>query len=221
MKLHKASGSHDDRVYVPEPLDALLRLDQGSSPQRQPSGRFLLTRIWNRWLLPSRPAKTEILIYNIYIPPTTSCDPGYAQSIKHLLTKEDALVLGDFNAHHEAWHSNLANDQRGTSIAQQIDDSFFTILNGQSQTRVTGNSTSSPDVSLASPLLLTSTDWSTALTLGSYHLPIHIAIERAAQFISSERRTFINFNKADWPAFIDRNRNRIRQNTTTHQCGRR
>ena len=38
-------------------------------------------------------------IYNIYIPPTSSCTAGFKPNIPALLSADDSLVLGDFNAH--------------------------------------------------------------------------------------------------------------------------
>ena len=49
---------------------------------------------------------SPIDIYNIYLPPPSSCDPDYALSesvMEALLGHSDAdmLVMGDFNAHHD------------------------------------------------------------------------------------------------------------------------
>ena len=43
---------------------------------------------------------TKLIISNIYIPPASSCSNGYQSSMEHLLTTQDSLILGDFNAHH-------------------------------------------------------------------------------------------------------------------------
>ena len=43
---------------------------------------------------------TKLIISNICIPPASSCSNGYRSLIKHLLTTQDSLILGDFNAHH-------------------------------------------------------------------------------------------------------------------------
>ena len=44
-------------------------------------------------------ADTELIIANIYIPPTSSCTGGYLPSLDHLMMTTAALILGDFNAH--------------------------------------------------------------------------------------------------------------------------
>jgi hypothetical protein len=40
----------------------------------------------------------------------------------------DSFILGDPNAHHTSWFSNVS-DGRGDILAQQIEDSNFFILN--------------------------------------------------------------------------------------------
>ena len=38
----------------------------------------------------------KLIIFNIYIPPTSSSSNGYHSSIYHLLTAQDTLILGNF-----------------------------------------------------------------------------------------------------------------------------
>jgi len=141
---------------------------------------------------------TELLISNVYIPPVSSCNSGYTPSWGHLLTGNDSLVLGDFNAHHSAWHSGTT-DVRGTLLANLIDDSNFVVMNEDSPTRLPGNADpSSPDVSLASPSLITSSDWQTQTTLSSDHLPILIRLQTTVTTSPALHRTFVNLKKANW-----------------------
>ncbi|VDN35115.1 unnamed protein product, partial [Dibothriocephalus latus] len=44
---------------------------------------------------------TGPFIRNIYIPPISSCPPGFIASIVPYIPSGDSLVLGDFNAHHD------------------------------------------------------------------------------------------------------------------------
>ncbi|KAM7363422.1 uncharacterized protein ACRADG_000333 [Cochliomyia hominivorax] len=111
------------------------------------------------------------------------------------------LVLGDFNAHHQLWHSRLGDDQRGTLLAEQIDESTFCTLNDDAPTRIMGTCASSPDIKLASASLINCTTWQTVVSLGSDHLPIIVSLERPNDFIVSERRTYMNQKKADWRGF--------------------
>ena len=89
---------------------------------------------------------TELIISNIYIPPTGSCTAGYQPSIDHLMTTPDTLILGDFNAHHSSWHAT-STDTRRKNLADSICNSDFDILNWDTPTRLPSNATpSSPDV---------------------------------------------------------------------------
>ena len=49
---------------------------------------------------------TELIISNIYIPPTSSCTAGYQPSIDHLMTTPDTLILGT------STHTTLLGTQR-------------------------------------------------------------------------------------------------------------
>ena len=66
-------------------------------------------------------------------------------------------------------------------------------------TRLPGNADpSSPDVSLASPSLITSSDWQTQTTLSSDHLPILIRLQTTVTTSPALHRTFVNLKKANW-----------------------
>ncbi|XP_073821612.1 uncharacterized protein [Musca autumnalis] len=148
-----------------------------------------------------RCGSAEIELLNVYIPPVNSCAPRYLPNIRPLLRGDNRLALGDFNAHHELWHSALGNDQRGTDLAEQIDSSTFCTANEDAPTRIRGDCHSSPDISIVSPGLTNDVTWQPVISLGSDHLPILISINRPPDFITSERRTFINHGKADWQGF--------------------
>ena len=93
----------------------------------------------------------------------------------HLMITTDTLILGDFNANHLSWYSS-STDSRGTMLESMVSDSNFGILNWDYPTRLPGNAnSSSPDVSLASASLITSTNWQTKTNLGSAHLSILIS----------------------------------------------
>ena len=40
---------------------------------------------------------TNVLLLNIYIPPTTNSPSGYSANIEHLFTAHDCIIMGDFN----------------------------------------------------------------------------------------------------------------------------
>ena len=146
-------------------------------------------------------SNSQLSITNVYIPPTSSCDSGYQPSISHLLRGDDALVLGDFNAHHVLWHS-VTPDARGNSLADEIDNSNFRSLNTESPIRVPKNGNpSSPDISLASPSLLLPTSWQTVTTMSSDHLPIIITLQTSTPNTRAQHKCYVNLKKANWPDY--------------------
>ena len=142
---------------------------------------------------------TDFIITNIYIPPASSCTGGYNPSLDHLMMTTDTLILGEFNAHHSSWYSS-STDTRGTMLDCIVSCSNFGILNWDSPRRLPGNANpSSPDVSLASASLITSTNWQTKTNLGSDHLPILISLQMMDVTIT--HRTSINLKKANWDQY--------------------
>ena len=142
---------------------------------------------------------TELIITNVYIPPASSCTGGYPPSLDHLMMTTDTLILGDFNAHHLAWYSS-STDTRGTQLENVVSGSNFCILNWDSPPRLPGNA-SSPDVSLASAPLITSTNWQTKTNLGSDHLPILISLQMDHTINPITHRTRFNLKKANWDRY--------------------
>ena len=144
---------------------------------------------------------TKLIIYNIYIPPASSCSNGYQSSIEHLLTTKDSLILGDFNAHHPSWYSG-STDTRGRKMADSINGSDHGILNWDTPTRVPHNTEpSSPDVSLASASLITSCSSQTLSTLSSDHLQILIRLQMKTTPKLGLRQTYVNLKKANWDRY--------------------
>ncbi|XP_046802955.1 uncharacterized protein LOC124418958 [Lucilia cuprina] len=168
-----------------------------------------------------RSGETDLELYNVYIPPVASCPSGYRPDIRTLLDGDMRLVLGDFNAHHQLWHSSLGEDQRGASLAEQIDESTFCTINDDAPTRIMGNCASSPDITIASSGLINYATWRAVVSLASDHLPIIICLDRPNDFIVSERRLYINQKKADWPGFrefTDRIFNDLPAPSNVHQA---
>ena len=162
----------------------------------------------------------NINIRNVYIPPVSSCSPGFEPNINAILSEPDSIVLGDFNAHSSLWHSSI-QDARGELIADEIGDSAFGVLNENTSTRLpsSGQSTS-PDISIASTSLLPYIDWETKQALGSDHLPIILNVKTNIQPVKSDFRKYINFKKADWDKFTNITEmrfNRIPEPTNVHE----
>ena len=144
---------------------------------------------------------TDFIITNVYIPPASSCTGGYNPSLDHLMMTTDTLILGDFNAHHSLWYSS-STDTRGTMLESMVSGSNFGIINWDSPTRLPGNANpSSPDVSLASASLITSTNWQTKTNLGSEHLPNLISLQMDVTITPIQHRTSNNLKKANWDRY--------------------
>ena len=144
-----------------------------------------------------------IRLTNVYIPPINSCPPGHSASIAHLLLPDaDSIIVGDFNAHDPLWHSSLS-DARGANIASEIEAAEYGTLNDESPTRSpTVGQTTSPDITIVSPSLLTSTCWTTATALSSDHLPILTTLQTSDSLDDRlPKRTFKNYNRADWDGY--------------------
>lgn len=150
-------------------------------------------------------ANKDLIIHNVYIPPVSSCS-NYTLPIKDILAQSDnTIITGDFNAHHDQWHSKGSEDARGRLIAEAIDSSNFGTLNENSSTRVTPTCQSSPDISLASLDILPYIDWTVTSSLQSDHLPITIKIKADITYsrTKTKDKVFVNFNKADWNGFYN------------------
>ncbi|XP_046802037.1 uncharacterized protein LOC111689347 [Lucilia cuprina] len=115
----------------------------------------------------------------------------------------------------------MGEDQRGASLAEQIDESTFCTINDDAPTRIMGNCASSPDITIASSGLINYATWRAVVSLASDHLPIIICLDRPNDFIVSERRLYINQKKADWPGFkefTDRIFNDLPAPSNVHQA---
>ena len=160
----------------------------------------------------------ELIISNIYIPPTSSCTAGYQPSIDHLMTTPYTLVLGDFNAHHSSWHAT-STDTREKNLADAICNTDFNILNWDIPTRLPSNiAPSLPDVSLTSSSLIVSTSWNTITTLGSDHLPILIKLQTIVSVTPTSHRTYINLKKANWARFTHETEDELSNRLLPSDC---
>ena len=98
------------------------------------------------------PIRKQLHIHNIYIPPRSSCSAGHNASIAHLLSiNEMSLIVGDIDAHHSRWDTNITKDEGGEQLADEIDTADYTILSENEATRLPENNRpTSPYISLAS-----------------------------------------------------------------------
>ena len=153
----------------------------------------------------------DLYIRNFYIPPASSCSQGYSPNLDLLSLNlpKPALILGDINAHHTQIYSQDNDDARGNNIIDWLTNNNYGILNLDTPTRSTKHCNSSPDISLASPSILPCSSWTTVTALSSDHLPIHISLSSEVKLINAPKRTFINFNKANWQGFQDQIENAL------------
>jgi hypothetical protein len=101
----------------------------------------------------------QLDIFNVYLPPasaTANFTPNFDELFN--LPNNDALFIGNFNAHHPEWCASL-DDTRGKSLVSAMDSTDLCILNSLSPTRLpraANQAPSSPDVSLVSSHLVPS-----------------------------------------------------------------
>jgi hypothetical protein len=154
-------------------------------------------------------------IYNTYIPPRESHHFSNPPPIDRLLSSPDSLICGDFNAHHELWHSTLS-DSRGNNIYDTLQQYNLITLNRNTPTRMTLNGTStSPDITIAAPHLATSISWRTLSQGASNHLPIVCRLHRVAPKSQATKRSYTNYRKADWESFTRETEKRFSTITST------
>ena len=147
--------------------------------------------------------KKHLYIRNVYIPPHSSCNSQYSPPLDHLFDDlgESYMILGDVNAHNQLWHSEADNDSRGNALADAISGLTCGIINEDLPTRVTAQASTAPDISIVSANLIPTTTWKIANKMSSDHLPITINLTADIKKFNAKNLTFINFSKADWPAF--------------------
>ena len=115
-----------------------------------------------------------------------------------------SLIVGDINAKHSRWDTNINDDERGEQLADEIDAADYTILSENEATRLpTNRRSTSPDISLASNDIALLSDWSVSTSLANDHFPILITINSELSTIEGTRRAYINFKKADWARYAE------------------
>ena len=140
----------------------------------------------------------QLTLINTYIPPSSSCTPGYSATLSNHLSGTATIIVGDMNAHNSLWFSSLSADSRGDKFAEEIDNSTFVVINENTPTRKTASCSSSPAISIVSSDLAMSISWSCESRLGSDHLPIIISLACEVHKVAAGKKSYINFKKADW-----------------------
>ena len=72
-------------------------------------------------------SNSTLLIRNLFIPPTSSCSQGYTMPSNQIYDdlNDTSIILGDFNAHHQLWHSLALVGFRGKLIADTLSEAPF------------------------------------------------------------------------------------------------
>ena len=152
------------------------------------------------------PAPNHLDIHNFYRPPIR---PGEEdQRTDHfdpsaLPTDRDALLVGDWNAHHPDWDLHCADaDDTGRRLADWTAQHGTVTLNDGAHTRTSyrGN-LSTPDAVFCHRDLAGRCSWSVGPDLGSDHLPMVTSVLMSGHRPRRIRRTRWAFYKADWTGF--------------------
>ena len=143
-----------------------------------------------------------ITICTIYLPPGDNITLNQLTNLQNQLPIP-YIIVGDFNAHSPMWGITDSTDLKGKIIEDLLTKTNTFLLNDTSPTYLIPASlkTTSVDLTMCSPDLATSLDWSTLDdTHGSDHFPIKI--NTAPPVIISPPKKF-NFKKADWSNFTE------------------
>ena len=115
------------------------------------------------------------------------------------------------------WHSPT-KDHRGILIADIIANSNQITLNTNTPTRIpplANQQPISPDITTITNSLQRNTDWTTKQALSTDHLPILITYKTKTNYIIQQhRRTYTNYNKANWQVFTQEIEQTLADNET-------
>lgn len=140
---------------------------------------------------------------SIYIPPNTN-NNVIKKHLEKLLNKYDnvnnVIIGGDINAHHYMWNNFNKIDERGSIIADIINNSKFHLLNDGNPTFFqlhNNNYTSAIDITLIKTNIIDKIEWNTVHeSLGSDHFPIIIKINNPDGDLQ-KNKNIINYKKLE------------------------
>lgn len=67
------------------------------------------------------------------------CTAGYIPNINHLFVLLECIALVDFIGQNAFWDLQVNSDQRGDDIADQIEGSYFVIINEDTKLNATAH----------------------------------------------------------------------------------
>ena len=142
----------------------------------------------------------KLSIASIYIPCDTNLVDNELEDVLNQMNGEK-LILGDFNAKHDLWGSNV-NDQRGDTIAEFILYNNLSVLNNGSPTycRINDNYYSNLDLSLISIDIVHDFQWETCEFLfESDHFPIIIKYKCERMYEKVNKKWILK--RANWEIY--------------------
>ena len=115
-----------------------------------------------------------LTITNVYIPPATTIDATSLQNM--IISSQQHIVLGDFNAHHHHWNSQFISS-RGKIVFNWLTTNQLETMNiSPTHYNRTSNKYSCLDLTITQTKYLTNWHWSTLTDLyGSDHFPIMVS----------------------------------------------
>ena len=148
---------------------------------------------------------SEVDIVNIYSPPTTFVKKEFNHYKKQL--KNKFIICGDLNAHHTTWDPEYPMiNQAGTELNQILNsDTNLCIATppGLITHTDTNGQTSTLDLLLCNPALLTAFEITTAPDFGSDHDPVIANIEISPNKTVTGKRPKWKIIKKNWPQWIE------------------
>ena len=148
-------------------------------------------------------SRTKFTIHNMYCPPGTNSGLPLINEAK---TK--TIIAGDFNAHLPELGYERYNKMGREVEALNIENHIHLLQNEQSQPTCLHRrhgTTSRPDLTFVSADIHNKTNIKIMDDIGNDHLPILTTIDLRQQKRSrAQRKTFWNFKKANWKAYIEK-----------------
>ena len=130
--------------------------------------------------------------------PTPLIANYYPIYVYRQLTISPCLIVGDFNAYSLQWGS-ASTDSRELIIEAFLSENYFNILNNGSPARIADNNETAIDLSLRSPSISLSFDWSVFKSpLDREHCPIIIETQDSPP---EPHLLSWNLKQADWHKF--------------------
>ncbi|KAJ9453358.1 putative RNA-directed DNA polymerase from transposon BS [Diplonema papillatum] len=142
----------------------------------------------------------SVRIYNVYRPP----EDGGNINLDPFVIEEDVIVCGDPNTRHPTWCPSGNSNPAGRKLFKWLTDNPTpaTVWNDPS-TPTRDESNTSPDVTIATGLPHSITNWRTAESWGSDHRTILFEIPRGYKHQKEKPLTGTAWGRAKWKKFAE------------------